>query len=147
GCEAPLNGRRDDELCGHFTGHFLSASAQLWVSTGDKEAKAKADYMVDELAKAQQKLGSGYLSAFSAQQFEQLDKIRVDPETGRINRDGPRMPWVPFYTIHKIMAGMLDMHRLAGNKQALEVAVRMAEWADGYSGSRSEPHMQDILMM
>ena len=40
---------------------------------------------------------------------------------------------------------MLDMHRLAGNKQALDIAVRMAEWADGYSGSKSEAHMQEIL--
>ena len=140
----PPSASQTNELRGHFTGHFLSASAQLGAFAGDQEAKAKDDYMVDEIAKAQQRPGGAYLSAFSTELFERLDKISVDPETGRIRPGGPRMPWVPFYTVHKIIAGMLDMHRLAGNKQALDVAVRMAEWTDGYSGSKSEAHMQEI---
>ena len=49
----------------------LSASAQVYASMGDKEVKAKADYMVAELAKCQQKLGaSGYLSAFPIEWFD-----------------------------------------------------------------------------
>ena len=53
--------------------------------------------------------------------------------------------WAPFYTIHKIMAGMFDMYQLAGNQQALEVLARMAGWADDWSASKSEEHMQEIL--
>src|SRR5271169_2513699 len=122
----------EGELRGHFIGHFLSASAQLYASMGDKEARAKADYMVSELAKCQQKLGaSGYLSAFPIEWFDRLDA---------------RKPvWAPFYTIHKIMAGMLDMYRLAGNKQALEVVEGMSRWADDWSAPKTEEHMQDIL--
>src|ERR1700758_959490 len=48
GWEQPDNGQRSSELRGHFLGHYLSASAQLAVN-GDKEAKAKGDYMVAEL--------------------------------------------------------------------------------------------------
>ena len=123
---------QDGELRGHFTGHFLSASAQLWASTGDKDAKAKGDEMVAVLAKCQSKLAAGgYLSAFPTEFFDRLDA---------------RKPvWAPFYTIHKIMAGMFDMYRLAGNKQALEVVSGMADWADGWTASKSEEHMQDIL--
>lgn len=122
----------EGELRGHFVGHFLSASAQLYASMGDKEAKAKGDYLVAELAKCQQKLGSsGYLSAFPMEWFERLDA---------------RKPvWAPFYTIHKIMAGMLDMYQLAGNQQALEVLEGMSRWADDWSASKTEEHMQDIL--
>jgi len=132
---APTPGVRrnsEGELRGHFAGHFLSASAQLYASRSDKEAEAKADYMVAELAKCQQKLGArGYLSAFPIEWFDRLDA---------------RKPvWAPFYTIHKIMAGMLDMYQLAGNKQALEVVEGMSRWADGWSASKSEEHMQDIL--
>jgi DUF1680 family protein len=132
---APTPGERrnsEGELRGHFIGHFLSASAQLYASMGDKEAKAKADYMVAELAKCQQKLGtSGYLSAFPIEWFDRLDA---------------RKPvWAPFYTIHKIMAGMLDMYHLAGNRQALEVLEGMSRWADDWSASKTEEHMQDIL--
>ncbi len=131
----PTPGKRvnsEGELRGHFVGHFLSASAQLYASMGDKEAKAKADYLVAELAKCQQKLGpSGYLSAFPIEWFDRLDA---------------RKPvWAPFYTIHKIMAGMFDMYTLAGNQQALQVLEGMSNWADEWTASKSEEHMQDIL--
>uniref|UniRef100_Q029P0 Glycoside hydrolase family 127 protein n=1 Tax=Solibacter usitatus (strain Ellin6076) TaxID=234267 RepID=Q029P0_SOLUE len=131
----PTPGKRinsEGELRGHFVGHFLSASAQLYASMGDKDAKAKADYIVAELAKCQQKLGpSGYLSAFPIEWFDRLDA---------------RKPvWAPFYTIHKIMAGMFDMYTLAGNQQALQVLEGMSNWADEWTASKSEAHMQDIL--
>jgi DUF1680 family protein len=123
---------RDGELRGHFTGHFLSASALLYASTGDQQAKAKGDSMVAELAKCQQKIGGGgYLSAFPIEWFDRLDA---------------RKPvWAPYYTIHKIMAGMFDMYQHAGNKQALEVLEGMASWADTWTASKSEEHMQEVL--
>src|SRR5262249_19078773 len=54
---------RGSELRGHFTGHYLSACALLYASTGDKEIKARGDSMVADLAQCQQKLGGKYLSA------------------------------------------------------------------------------------
>lgn len=134
GWERPNNGQaldRGSELRGHFTGHFLSASAQLYASAGDAAAKAKADEMVDELAQCQRRLSGGYLSAFPSEFFDRLDR--------REN------VWAPFYTVHKIMAGMLDMYTLAGNEQALQVVQQMAGWADQWTASKSEAHMQEIL--
>jgi DUF1680 family protein len=119
------------ELRGHYTGHFLSACALMYSSTGDKELKAKGDYMVAELAKCQEKLGGGYLSAFPREFWERLDK-------------GERVH-VPFYTIHKIMAGMLDMYQHCDNKQALDVLKGMSNWADEWTARHSEEHMQEIL--
>ena len=119
------------ELRGHFTGHFLSASALMYASTGDKDIKAKGDFMVAELAKCQQKLGGGYLSAFPTEYWDRLD--------------ARQKVWAPFYTVHKIMAGMLDMYQHAGNRQALEVLQGMAAWADNWTGSKPEAHMQEIL--
>ncbi|HXB73406.1 MAG TPA: beta-L-arabinofuranosidase domain-containing protein [Candidatus Acidoferrales bacterium] len=130
GWEQPENGQRSSELRGHFPGHFLSAAAQL-AASGDAEAKAKGDYLVAELAKCQDKLGGKYLSAFPATWFDRLQK-------------GERV-WAPFYTIHKIMAGMFDMYRLAGNQQALRVLEGMAAWADEWTAPKSEEHMQQIL--
>ena len=131
GWEQPANGKRASELRGHFTGHFLSASAQLYASTSDNDAKAKADEIVAELAKCQQALGGKYLSAFPTEFWDRLD-ARKDV-------------WAPFYTIHKIMAGMYDMYRLAGNKQALAVLEGMATWADEWTEPKPEEHMQQIL--
>jgi DUF1680 family protein len=154
GWEAPADGKRGTELRGHFTGHFLSASANLWASSGDKEAKAKGDSLVAELAKCQAKLGQdGYLSAFPTELFDRLDSLSgkprpVDPATGRPappQPGEPTLPWAPFYTIHKIHAGLIDMYQLAGNKQALAVAEGIANWADKWSAAKSEAHMQEIL--
>jgi uncharacterized protein len=130
GWEQPENGQRSSELRGHFPGHFLSASAQL-AANGDQDAKAKGDYIVAELAKCQEKLGGKYLSAFPTTWWDRLEK-------------GERV-WAPFYTIHKIMAGMFDMYRLAGNKQALQVLEGMAAWADEWTATKTEDHMQQIL--
>ena len=51
----------------------------------------------------------------------------------------------PFYTMHKIMAGLLDMKTQAGNDQALDVVVKMAGWVDAWTAAKTEAHMQDIL--
>jgi hypothetical protein len=131
GWERPDDGQRASELRGHFTGHFLSASALLYASTGDQQAKSKADEMVAELAKCQEKLGGKYLSAFPTSFWDRLDKRE------RV--------WAPFYTIHKIMAGMLDMAQLAGNKQALQVLDGMSAWAAEWTAARTHDHMQAIL--
>src|SRR5215831_11864499 len=130
GWEQPENGQRSSELRGHFGGHFLSAAAQL-AASGDADAKAKGDFMVAELAKCQQRLGGKYLSAFPATWFDRLEK-------------GQRV-WAPFYTIHKIMAGMFDMYRLAGNQQALRVLEGMAAWADEWTAPKTGEQMQEIL--
>jgi len=146
GWERPADGKHGTELRGHFTGHFLSASANLYASAGDKEAKAKADYMVAELAKVQEKLGGGYLSAFPMELFDRLDTLSGKPRPAGPPQPGaPALPWAPFYTIHKIFAGMLDMYTLAGNAQALEIAKGMGNWADHWSVSIPEEHMQQIL--
>ena len=84
------------------------------------------------LAECQKKLNSqGYLSAFPLEYFDRLD-ARKDA-------------WAPFYTYHKIMAGLLDMNTLAGNAEALAVVTGMAEWTDQWTAARSPEHMQDIL--
>lgn len=119
------------EVRGHFTGHYLSATALMYASTGDSALKAKGDQMVDQLAQCQKALGGGYLSAFPREFWDRLD--------------ARQKVWAPFYTIHKIMAGMYDMHRLTGNAQALEVLEGMAHWADEWTANKPEAHMQEIL--
>ncbi len=131
GWEQPENGRRSSELRGHFVGHFLSASALLYASTGATDVKSTADSMVAELARCQQRLGGTYLSAFPTTWWDRLEA-------------GQRV-WAPFYTIHKIMAGMFDMYRLAGNTQALQVLEGMAAWADQWTAGKTDAHMQQIL--
>lgn len=127
GWEAP-----DCELRGHFMGHYLSACALGFASRADSELKTRGDYLVKSLAECQAALNQkGYLSAFPQSLFVRLD--------------ARQQVWAPFYTYHKIMAGLLDMHVHAGNAQALQVVTAMAEWVDAWTAERTPAHMQDIL--
>ena len=125
--ESPANGWR-----GHYVGHFLCACGQMYAATGDAGIKAKADAMVGELAKCQTQLGDkGYLSAFPESSFDDL-------EAGR-----PAA--VVWYALHKIMAGLLDVHESWGNAQALQVLEGMAAWTDWRTGRIPEEQMQRTL--
>jgi DUF1680 family protein len=127
GWEAP-----DCELRGHYAGgHYLSACALMYATTGDEELKANGNTVMAELGKCQKALKGGYLSAFPVEFFDRL-------------RDRERV-WAPFYTIHKIMAGALDMYVHCGNEQALDVTEKMAGWVAGYTQPFSYTHMQRIL--
>jgi DUF1680 family protein len=124
----------DCELRGHFTGgHYLSACALAFASAGDEELKLNGDLMVAELAKCQAQHRNGYLSAFPQELFDRL-------------RDGVNV-WAPFYTIHKIMAGHVDMYTLAGNQQALQTVEKMARWVQSWSDPLSEQQMQRVLLV
>jgi uncharacterized protein len=117
----PLGGWEEPkgELRGHSLGHYLSACALMYAATGDKKLRERGDYLVAALARCQQSLtvkgyGRGYLSAFPESFFDRLEKGQP--------------VWAPYYTLHKIMAGLLDVHLLCGNPQALEVVKGMADW-------------------
>jgi DUF1680 family protein len=127
GWEAP-----DCELRGHYTGgHYLSAVALMYASSGDDALKANGNKVVSELAKCQGALRGGYLSAFPLEFFDRL-------------REREKV-WAPFYTLHKIIAGHLDMYLYCGNEQALDVAEKMAGWTAGYTQPLSYEHMQRVL--
>ena len=103
----------------------------MYASTGDEELKSKAEYMVAELGKCQDHLGNGYLSAFPLSLFDRL-KAR-------------QRVWAPFYTYHKILAGMLDMHQHCGSEAALRIARGMADWVDQWTAALSPELMQMVL--
>ncbi|PRQ35190.1 putative alpha-L-arabinofuranosidase B, arabinose-binding domain, six-hairpin glycosidase [Rosa chinensis] len=102
------------ELRGHFVGHYLSASAMMWASTHNDTLKEKMSGIVSSLSLCQKEIGSGYLSAFPTEEFD-----RVEAHTP---------VWVPYYTIHKILAGLLDQYTLAGSDQAFSMIKWMVEY-------------------
>ncbi len=127
GWEAP-----DVELRGHFTGgHALSAFALAWAGSGNAVLRDKGNAVVDGLAQCQKRNGNGYLSAFPVDFF------------ARLAADKP--VWAPFYTWHKIMAGLLDMYVLTGNTEALHVAEGMAQWVAQFFVGISDDQRQTML--
>jgi uncharacterized protein len=134
GLKAPgksLGGWEKAELRGHTMGHYLSACALMYASTGNEQLKTKADEIVAELAKCQQALGTGYLSAFPESHIDRV--VALKPV------------WAPWYTLHKIYAGLIDEYVYTGNQQALEVAQKMAAWAKCRIDKLDDAAMQQML--
>jgi DUF1680 family protein len=125
GIPSPLKIKYDANysMTGHTAGHYLSACALHYRNTGDVEVKQKADAVVAEMARCQEKLGTGFLGGF--------------PEA--------TMGGVPWYCLHKIYAGLLDMYLLADNEQARDILMKVAAWADGYTGKMTDAAMQGML--
>jgi DUF1680 family protein len=121
----PLGGWEalDSELRGHTLGNVLSALALMYTSTGNETFKQKGDSLVAELSKVQTVLNQdGYLGAFP--------QYLIDRDIAGEGRSAPgEAPWAPWYTVHKMLAGMLDMYLYTGNQTALEIAKKMGTWA------------------
>jgi DUF1680 family protein len=129
----PLGGWEEPkcELRGHSIGHYLSACALMYASTGDEQLKRKADYVVAELAKCQERMGNGYLSAYPESFIERVEQGKP--------------VWAPWYTLHKLYAGLLDMHVVTGNPQALDVLEKAIDWVKGRSDKLSDQQMEKML--
>ena len=109
-------------LRGHSTGHYLKALAQAYASSGNSQFLTKINYMITELKKCQDASPSrgfsvGYLAGYPETQFDQLEDLTTYPTI-----------WAPYYTCHKIMAGLLACYELAGNATALTIVTKMADW-------------------
>lgn len=120
------------ELRGHFNGgHFLSAVALTSASSGNPVLKTRGDELVAGQKACQKKMGTGYLSAFPPELFERLAQGKP--------------VWAPFYTYHKIMAGLLDMYLHTGNTDALQIAEDMGVWAQRFMWGFSDDQRQRML--
>ncbi len=114
GWEAP-----EVEVRGHTLGHYLTACALTYAATADPRFQERTQQIVTGLAECQQALAQqathpGYLAAFPESFFDRVET---------------RQPvWVPWYTLHKILAGLLDTYEYCDNQQALDVAVQAAGW-------------------
>jgi DUF1680 family protein len=122
----------------HSQGHLLTAWAQAWAVLGDTVCRDKANTMVAELAKCQANnaargFTAGYLSG-----FPEADITAVENRTLSNGN-------VPYYVIHKTLAGLLDAWRLIGNTQARDVLLSLAAWVDTRTGRLTAAQMQAML--
>lgn len=122
----------DCELRGHSLGHFLSALALMYAATNDNQYRTKSEELIKGLAECQQTLGkSGYLSAFPEYFIDRAIKEDV--------------VWAPWYTLHKMYAGLLDQYILCKNKLAYGVLMKMCDWAYGKLKPLSHAELQRML--
>jgi hypothetical protein len=129
-------------LTGHIAGHHLSGVSLMFLATGDARFKARADYLVRELKEVQDKHGDGYLSALEIgrEAFGALSK--GDIRSAAFDLNGM---WSPWYTLHKLFAGLRDAYRHAGNRTALDLSVKFAGWAEGILAPLDDAQIQRML--
>ena len=129
-------------LDGHMGGHYLSALALMYASTGDKQVLARLNRTITELKKCQAANGNGYLGGIPGGK-EALDQIRKgDIKADNFSVNGK---WVPWYNLHKTYAGLRDAWRYAGNKDAKAMLIQFSDWAVGLSKALKPEQMQAML--
>ena len=127
-------------ISGHSLGHYLSALSAMYVADKDEELKKRLDYIVSELAYIQSLDKSGYVSGFKRGCFD-----KVFSGNFNVTRFELGDSWVPWYSIHKIYAGLIDAYTLTGNKQALDVVIKMANWAKNGTDNLNEQQFDRML--
>jgi len=119
------------QIRGEFLGHWLSAAAHIYASTGDMEIKIKADIIVSEVARCQQENGGEWAGPIPEKYFEWLAR-------------GKKI-WAPHCTVHRNMMGLFDMYAWAGNQQALDILVKWARWFSRWSSQFTRGQLDDML--
>jgi uncharacterized protein len=129
----PLGGWEDEGcgLRGHFTGHFLSACSKFAFGDQDEYLKKKAYQIVDILESCAKP--NGYLSAFEE---EQLDILEVEEDENI---------WAPYYTLHKILQGLLDCYIYLKNQKALKLSVNLGNYIRNRFQKLSDRKIDGIL--
>ncbi len=141
---APYGGWDGDgkNLTGHIAGHYLSAVSLMYAATGDTRFKERADYLVREMHEVQDKNGAGYLGALAGGREKFNEVARGEIKSGGFDLNGL---WAPWYVLHKIYAGLRDAHRYTGNRDALLVEIKFAQWAEGILSRLDEAQTQKML--
>lgn len=135
-------GWESESLSGHTLGHYLSAISMMYASTGNAEFKKRADHIVAELSRCQQARGTGYIGAIPGEDSCFAKVARGEIKSGGFDLNGL---WSPWYTVHKVMAGLADAYLYTGNPQALKALVGMSDWAATIVNPLTDAQRQKML--
>jgi hypothetical protein len=144
-------GWESDTIAGEGLGHYLSALSLMYAQTGEAVFKERVDYIIDQLILVQGAQGDGYIGGFMRKRPDGkvvdgkeifAEMIKGDIRSAGFDLNGC---WVPFYNWHKVLAGLFDAQKLAGNTKALEVALGLATYIDRFFAHINDEQLQIIL--
>jgi len=143
-------GWESDTIGGHTLGHYLSALSLMHAQTGDAECKRRVIYIVDELTLCQAQSTDGFVAGFTRRQGDAIEPGRFvfdEVRRGDIRARSFDLNgcWVPLYSWHKLMAGLLDAHGHCGNKAAVHVAEKLGVYIGGVFDALSDAQIQKML--
>ncbi len=129
-------------LDGHIGGHYLSALSMMYAATGDKVVKERLDYMISELHRAQEAVGTGFIGGTPGSL-----PMWAEIKAGNIRAGGFSLndKWVPLYNIHKTYAGLRDAYLHAGSELAKQMLIELTDWMIDITAGLTDDQMQDML--
>lgn len=129
-------------LDGHIGGHYISALSMMYAATGDTTVYNRLNYMLDELYRAQQAVGTGFIGGTpgSLQLWKEIKEGNI--HAGSFNLNGK---WVPLYNIHKTYAGLRDAYLYAGSDLARQMLIALTDWMADITSGLTDGQMQDML--
>lgn len=139
----PYSGWEGESLAGHSLGHYLSACALMYNTTNDDRFLERVKYIVDELDSCQIADGDGYIGAFANGKKifeEQVAKGEIRSHGFDLNG-----LWSPYYTHHKVLAGLRDAYRLCGVTKALSIEKKFADWIGHIVEKLNDEQIQKML--
>jgi DUF1680 family protein len=136
-------GWESDGLAGHTLGHYLSACALEYSVSGNQEFLKRVNYIVDQLQECQVARKTGYVGAIPRE-----DSVFMEVSQGQIRSRGFDLngSWSPWYTIHKVMAGLLDAYLYCDNQKALAIEQGMADWTENTLKNLNDEQIQKMLL-
>ena len=135
---------------GHTIGHYLSALSQAYANPGvDNESRATLYKMVCEIILGLlecQKNSKGKDNFLFGAVIVDKNNVELQFDNVEQNKlDITKEAWVPWYTLHKILAGVLDVYRLTGFESALDVAQRIGDWSYNRALTWDEKTREQVL--
>lgn len=129
-------------LDGHIGGHYISALSMMYAATGDTAIYNRLNYMLAELHRAQQAVGTGFIGGTpgSLQLWKEIKAGNI--RAGGFDLNGK---WVPLYNIHKTYAGLRDAYLYAGSDLARQMLVALTDWMIDITAGLTDRQMQDML--
>ena len=127
------DGWENSLIGGHTVGHYMTAIAQAYVyplATDTQKAKLldMMKTLVDGMKICQQnsKGKPGFLWAATIPNRNNVEQQFDNLEVGKLNI--MTEAWVPWYTMHKLIAGLIDIYNYTGYEPAKDVASGLGDW-------------------
>ena len=129
-------------LDGHIGGHYLTALALMYASTGDERLIERLNYCIDKLEQCQIKNGNGYVGGVADGQrmWQEVAEGKINVDNFKLNKT-----WVPWYNIHKLYAGLRDAYLYANNQKAFTILVKLTDWAYDLSSHLTDAQIEKML--
>jgi len=132
-------------IAGHTLGHYLTAVSQQYAATRDRRFKQRLDYIIGEMAEAQRAYGDGYVGALPEVELSTMRGFKqgkIEIKDAFTFKTGA---WVPWYTQHKVLAGLRDAWTLGESIHAREVTLNLANWVDDITAGLT-PELQQTML-